>query len=147
MSIVCLLRGHDGGQSDAWAHQSRWRGGGNELRTRPHWPGSLQCAGRWTLWPPQTQVHRGRAQAAAHDQKGQEGVCARWAEGMWWEVVSVILAYHFFFKSLNARNVNVEEYVKFSIFKFKMFVSLLSCSCYSGWYKPQTLQKKTLFFS
>lgn len=53
----------------------------------------------------------------------------------------------FFLMSLNARNVNVEEYVKFIIFKFKMFVSLLSGSCYSGWYKPQTLQKKTLFFS
>lgn len=51
----------------------------------------------------------------------------------------------FFLMSLNAGNVNVEEYVKFSIFKFKMFVSLLSGSCYSGWYKPQTLQKKNTF--
>lgn len=51
----------------------------------------------------------------------------------------------FFLMSLNAGNVNVEEYVKFSIFKFKMFVSLLSGSWYSGWYKPQTLQKKLLF--
>lgn len=88
------LRGdHHGGKGDSGAHRPRRNRSGRQLRAGPHRPGAVQRSRRGTVQPAQTQVQWGGTQAAAHDQKGQEGVCPWRAEGKTWICMSVLVIF------------------------------------------------------